>query len=146
MASKILVAVGLTKIAKDLVRVGLKLSRRLGSSADFMYVLPPIDSWLGYKAWLPQEAMGEVEEESRQRVAQLVASVDPKASPAIHIAQGNVSEKIIERIKAGGYGLLIVGYKGDNPLVEIVVGSTASSLTRYAPCSVLIYRPGMDFF
>lgn len=146
MTSKILVAVDSSKIAQELVPFGLALSRRLGCSSDFIHVLPPIDPWLGYKAWLPQEAIKSAEEEARGKLTRLITRADPASRPSIHIAQGSASEKIIEKVKEGGYDLLVVGHKGDNPLVEIVVGSTASSVARYAPCSVLIYRPGLDIF
>jgi len=40
--------------------------------------------------------------------------------------------------------LIGLGYKGHSALENIIVGSTASKVARYAPCSVLIYRPGHE--
>ena len=43
--------------------------------------------------------------------------------------------------KENGYDLIILGYRGYSAIEALLVGSTANKVTRYAPCSVLIYRP-----
>lgn len=144
MKKKILVAVGLSKIAPDLISFSCAMGRHLDAQVDFIHVLPPIEPWVGYKSWISPEMIEGATKEAREKLRHLVDQSCP-VNHEVFVEQGNASEKIIERAKKGGYQLIIVGHKGDNPLVEIVVGSTAASVTRYAPCSVLIFRPGMNF-
>jgi nucleotide-binding universal stress UspA family protein len=143
MKKKILVAVGLSKIAPDLISFCCAMGRRLDAQVDFLHVLPPIEPWVGYKSWISPEMIEGASKEAREKLRHLVGPSCP-VDHEIFVDQGSTSEKIIERAKNGGYQLIVVGHKGDNPLVEIVVGSTAASVARYAPCSVLIFRPGMD--
>lgn len=155
MKKKILVAVGLGKNALDLVSFGCSMADCLDAQVDFLHVLPPIEPWMGYKSWIPPETIAEAKKEAKDKLSGLVAEAvgkgTDKASETSHtvfVEQGNASEEIIERAKKGNYTMIIVGYKdkADNTLVEIVIGSTAASVVRFAPCSVLIYRRGLNWF
>lgn len=56
------------------------------------------------------------------------------------IRQGHEVETIITVAKEGAFDLLIVGYHGHSAILERVMGSTAQSLVRLAPCSVLLAK------
>jgi nucleotide-binding universal stress UspA family protein len=51
---------------------------------------------------------------------------------------------VIRFARENDYNLIITGYRGHSAIERLVVGSTASTIGRYAHCSVLIYRPGSE--
>jgi len=62
------------------------------------------------------------------------------------IGQGDSAEVIIETAKKHDSNLIVIGYKGVSGIQQMMVGSTTTNVSRYAHCSVLIYRPGFDPF
>ena len=52
-----------------------------------------------------------------------------------------LEEIILKYAKEKSVDLIVVGYKSYSAIEQLLVGSTASKVARYAPCSVLIYRP-----
>ncbi len=62
------------------------------------------------------------------------------------IEEGDPADSVIRTAREGGYNLIVVGYRGPSTLEYLVGGSTAAKVARYAPCSVLIYRPGFEPF
>lgn len=58
-----------------------------------------------------------------------------------YIAAGDASEEILKYAKEQSADMIVIGYKSYSAISEILVGSTAAKVARYAPCSVLIYRP-----
>ena len=62
------------------------------------------------------------------------------------VKEGSPSDVIIDFAKQGDYNLIVIGYRGQSTIERLVVGSTAANVARYAHCSVLIYRPGLEIF
>lgn len=99
---------------------------------------------------LPQyvATIGEFEEVKRQKdiffeKINQEAVEQAKASGAdltAHVVAGHEVESIVTFCKEGGFDLLIVGFMGHSRIFERVWGSTSQTLTRLAPCSVLIVK------
>jgi nucleotide-binding universal stress UspA family protein len=53
---------------------------------------------------------------------------------------GHEVETIISFCKEGGFDLLVLGFMGHSRIFERVWGSTSQTLTRLAPCSVLVVK------
>jgi nucleotide-binding universal stress UspA family protein len=56
------------------------------------------------------------------------------------LVEGHVVEEILKAAKEGNYKLIVIGAKGMSKLTELLMGSVSSSVTRLAPCPVLIVR------
>ena len=56
------------------------------------------------------------------------------------LVEGHVVEEILKVAKEGNYKLIVIGAKGMSKLTELLMGSVSSSVTRLAPCPVLIVR------
>lgn len=56
------------------------------------------------------------------------------------VRQGHEVEEIVKAARDGAFDLLIVGYHGHSVIFERVLGSTAQSIVRHAPCSVLLAK------
>jgi nucleotide-binding universal stress UspA family protein len=59
---------------------------------------------------------------------------------ATHVMPGHEVEAIITFCREGGFDLLVLGFMGHSRIFERVWGSTSQTLTRLAPCSVLVVK------
>ena len=59
-----------------------------------------------------------------------------------HVEQmeGDAPKIIVERAKALGVEMIIMGSRGRTGLARLVLGSTAEQVVKEAPCSVLVAR------
>ncbi|MCF7936165.1 MAG: universal stress protein [Synergistales bacterium] len=153
MPKKILVAIDLSNMTRDLVMYGASLASRLDVEVDFIHVLPHPTLWRGYEPWLPPELDSEVHGIAKNKILYWLEQAEKRLQTDVQhkeqkiiIEEGNPPERIIARAQDGGYNLIVVGHKGHSPIEHLLVGSTTSSVARHAHCSVLIYRPGFDVF
>jgi nucleotide-binding universal stress UspA family protein len=56
------------------------------------------------------------------------------------VRQGHEVEMIVNTARNGKYDLLVAGYHGHSAIFGRIMGSTAQSLVRLAPCSVLLAK------
>jgi nucleotide-binding universal stress UspA family protein len=56
------------------------------------------------------------------------------------IRQGHEVETIVTTAKDGAFDLLVVGYHGHSKIFGRIMGSTAQSIVRLAPCPVLLAK------
>jgi nucleotide-binding universal stress UspA family protein len=56
------------------------------------------------------------------------------------IRQGHEVETIVNMAKEGKFDLLIAGYHGHSGIFGRIMGSTAQSIVRLAPCHVLLTK------
>lgn len=150
MPRKILVAVDLSKFSEDLVLYGHGLGHRLGVQVDFLHVLPHASLFRGYEPWLPPEVGTEVREIAHKKIAYWIRKAEenlptpPEHHHEVLVEEGIPADTILSLAKSGGYNLIVVGHRGHSALEHLFVGSTTTTVARYAPCSVLIFRPGLD--
>ncbi len=73
----------------------------------------------------------------------VIAENGMKAGLAIEemIVSGEPADEILRYAEENKFDLIFLGYKSFNLIEQILVGSTADKVIRYATCSVLIYRP-----
>lgn len=57
-----------------------------------------------------------------------------------HVVPGHEVETIINFCKAGEFDLFVVGFMGHSRIYDRIWGSTSQTLTRLAPCSVLVVK------
>jgi len=56
------------------------------------------------------------------------------------LRQGHEVETIVTTAKDGQFELLVIGYHGHSAIFGRIMGSTAQSIVRLAPCSVLLAK------
>ncbi|EHM10392.1 universal stress protein UspA-like protein [Thermanaerovibrio velox DSM 12556] len=150
MPKKMLVAADLSKLGESVVRYGYSLSHRLNIEATFLHVIPNYYIWRGYEPWLPPDINQEVQQIAEKKMRYFLKKAEEQLGYKDHpnhkleLLFGDPAEQIIEYAKKESMDLIVLGYKGHSTLENIIVGSTASKVARYAPCSVLIYRPGHE--
>jgi nucleotide-binding universal stress UspA family protein len=152
MPKKILVPVDIGKLTEALVDYGHSLAERLNVSVSFLHVLPHASSWVGFEKWIPEDAIKEAKESAGKKIRYYIRKSEEhfpelkKHEHPILFKEGKPAEEIIKAAKEGDFNLIIVGHKSTSGIQDMVVGSTAANIVRYAHCSVLIFRPGFDVF
>ena len=150
MVNKILVALDFSKLGKEVAAYGFEIAGKLGGDATFMHVIPePEPLFRSYAVSIPAAlaaSMIEIKAASERKLRVYIEDFcgkGGKADPACNVLVevGDPAKCVMKAAKEGGFDMIVLGYRGHTPIDEFLVGSTVSKVARYAPCSVLIYRP-----
>ena len=140
MFKKILLAYDGSGGAKAALKVGIGLAKSLGAELQSISVEEELPHYAA--------TMGEVQD-AKERVDEYfrVLTKDARDQAALAgvelqtaIRQGHEVEIIVNYAKEGGFDLLLAGYHGHSRIFERVMGSTAQSIIRLSPCSVLLAK------
>lgn len=137
---KILVAYDGSEHARKALEIAIQLAAVTGAELHSISVEEDLPKYVA--------TVGEFEEVKRQRDAyfeQLTAEAQAMAwmhgvRLHTHVKAGHEVETIIRFCKEGDFDLLVIGFMGHSRIFERVWGSTSQSLTRLAPCSVLVVK------
>lgn len=84
----------------------------------------------------------ELYEEAMQRLSALIPQNWPKdVAIECAVVAGTPATEIVRFAKEKGADMIIVGTHGRTGLRRVLMGSTAESLLREAPCQVLVVKP-----
>lgn len=75
-------------------------------------------------------------ESKKRRLERLGAS-----EVSIDLVHGNAADEIVSRTKKGAYTTVVMGGRGKGLLTEVIMGSTANEVARYAELPVLFVPP-----
>jgi len=140
MFRKILLAYDGSGGAKAALKVGIGLAKSLGAELQSISVEEELPHYAA--------TMGEVQD-AKERVDEYFRVLTKEARDQAALAgvelqtairQGHEVEIIVNYAKEGGFDLLLAGYHGHSRIFERVMGSTAQSIIRLSPCSVLLAK------
>ena len=140
MFRKILLAYDGSGGAKAALKVGIGLAKSLGAELHSISVEEELPHYAA--------TMGEVQD-AKERVDEYFRVLTKEARDQAALAgvelqtairQGHEVEIIVNYAKEGGFDLLLAGYHGHSRIFERVMGSTAQSIIRLSPCSVLLAK------
>jgi CBS domain-containing protein len=137
----ILVAYDGSRDARAALGIGIELAKRTGArlaSVSIEEALPRYAATISEVESAKEEIdahFQKLTKEARDRA--LLAGVELETE----VRQGHEVDAILAVAREGKFDLLVLGYQGHSRLFERIMGSTALSLVRLAPCSVLIARP-----
>ena len=153
---KILVAVDFSPVGREVAHAGYRLAKKIGSEITFFHCAPQTARFLqGYdiKALVSstgkdeQKKIGEMAKQKLHKIMEDVFAENGVAE-SLEIEEevvfGEPGDELLKFAKEKKTDLIIVGYKSYSMIEHLLVGSTASKVARYAPCSVMIYRPDKD--
>ena len=153
---KILVAVDFSPVGREVAHAGYRLAKKIGSEITFFHCAPQTARFLqGYdiKAFVSstgkdeQKKIGEMAKQKLHKIMEDVFAENGVAE-SLEIEEevvfGEPGDELLKFAKEKKLDLIIVGYKSYSMIEHLLVGSTASKVARYAPCSVMIYRPDKD--
>jgi nucleotide-binding universal stress UspA family protein len=140
MFKKILIAYDGSGGARAALRVGIGLAKSLSAELHSISVeehLPhyaaTIDEVQDAKERIDQY-FHTLTKEARDQA--LLSGVELQAA----IRQGHEVETIVTYAREGQFDLLLVGYHGHSRIFDRFMGSTAQSILRLSPCSVLLAK------
>jgi nucleotide-binding universal stress UspA family protein len=140
MFRKILLAYDGSDGAKAALRVGIGLAKSLSAELHSISVEEKLPHYAA--------TMGEIQD-AKERIDEYfrVLTKDARDQAALAgvelqtaIRQGHEVEIIVNYAREGGFDLLLAGYHGHSRIFERVMGSTAQSIIRLSPCSVLLAK------
>lgn len=153
---KVLLAIDFSPIGREVAHAGYQLAQKLNMDVTFFHCAPISSRYFeGYdiKAFISPTYTIETDnlrEIATKKLHKIIEDVVSESGTTEnirtdeHIAVGDAAESIIEYAKANNFDLIVIGYKSYSTLERLLVGSTADKVSRYAPCSVLVYRPDKD--
>ena len=140
MFKRILVAVDESKVAFEAVDVAAQLAAQLGAQIAAVHV---VDDNRAYVLELSVLDNVVLEELTRAGVAALDAAarrIPPELNVERLLVQGEPSEMIISTARDWHADLIVLGNDSRGRLVHFLLGSTADSVIRRAPCPVVAVR------
>ncbi len=106
------------------------------SSFEVVSVIEPTHLWTTSET--AQEAERCAQETVRRAVEKLRAVQPATSGEAL---RGDPKTVILDRAAGSSADLIVAGSHGRSSVGRLLIGSTASALLRYAPCSIEIVRP-----
>lgn len=140
MFRRILVAYDGSDGARAALKLGIELARKLGANL----VSISVEQHLPYYAASISEVKGTKEQidehfRSLTKRAKDLAALSGVEMETI-VQQGHEVERIVGLAKERNFDLLVIGHHGHSRIFERTMGSTAQSIVRYSPCSVLVAK------
>jgi len=148
---KLLVAVDGSDYTSKVIDMAKKISNNTNCKITLVTVLNTPD-FLGPFAETSIEYMEKdisKEEELKQKAEKHGENILKEVADIINnqnlviskkVLYGNPAHEICELAKINGFDLIIVGEKGKNKASKFLLGSIATKVVRYAPCSVLVVK------
>lgn len=154
---KILIAVDFSPVGKKVAAEGYRLAVANEWQPVFFTCLPKAeDFFAGYTGFrspmavaaTAQEEEKKLKEITKTQLEELIALAEKEygkltnTQPEIMLGAGNAGDEIIKTAETDKeFKNIIIGYKSHSTLSALLVGSTAAKVARYAPCTVIIFRP-----
>jgi nucleotide-binding universal stress UspA family protein len=100
---------------------------------------------------LPSDTRNQLTRIGRQQAGQIFDEVDEIAKrhnatnlnivkEMVETSSGSAADEIIQYAKEKAVDLIVVGTKGRSGMSKALLGSVASKIVTYSPCSVLVVR------
>jgi nucleotide-binding universal stress UspA family protein len=150
--SRILVAVDGSEASMNAADYAITLAQNNNNNqeAKKIFILNVIDIPSLFKM-LPSDTRKQLTRIGRQQANQIFDAVDEIAKrhnatnvkvikKIIETTSASPVDEIIKYAKEKGVDLIIVGTKGRSGMRKALLGSVASKVVTYAPCSVLVVR------
>jgi nucleotide-binding universal stress UspA family protein len=139
---KVLVATDGSEHSLKAVRWALDLAQKSEARVTLLAVAPFTKDLGGMMYEMPPGFQEKIERSARQDLAK---AEEIFKSSGVHVETvfevGQVpANNIIEMAEKEGFDLIVMGSTGVTGLKRVLMGSTASKVVAYAPCSVSIIR------
>ncbi|NJP05330.1 MAG: universal stress protein [Chloroflexaceae bacterium] len=136
MFEKILVAVDGSNQARKAVDVANNLAERYHSSVCLLHAYPKIADYIGSPAF---EDMIEIRTMDGQELLQsMIHHMHTSVPVETQLLEGPPASAILEVAETEGFDLIIMGSRGHNPVVSLLMGSVSREVSQKAHCPVMV--------
>src|SRR5512139_1723428 len=146
--SRIVAATDFSAFSERVVRRAAQLAQQHQAELHLLHVVRPLDLYPGLT--LAPDAFGhhdaELVQAEQTRLDTMATSLASQLGIRVHAATrlGRAHAEIAAYAQEVSADLLAAGARGENTIMDLFLGSTASRLLRVAPCPVLIVRKPAD--
>ena len=143
---KALVAIDNSQISRCLIFFAFGYAQRMGlDKLDFIHVIEYRD----------QSIPGSVEysivpdiEKIKEGLLKMIKETTQKFPDShlphlLTIKTGSPPEEIVKKAEEDQCEIILIGHRGMTNLERFFIGSVAAKVVRYAPCDVLVHKPGI---
>jgi len=146
--SRILVAVDGSDTSMNAADYAITLAKNNTNEAE-IFVINVIDLSPIFKM-LPSDTRKQLIRIGRQQASQIFDTIDEMAkrhnirkkinTEMVETSSLSVADEIIRYAKEKGVDLIVIGTRGRSGMSKALLGSVASKIVTYSPCSVLVVR------
>ncbi|MFD2784972.1 universal stress protein [Hymenobacter rubripertinctus] len=129
----ILCPIDFSAVTQELVSCAAALAAGAGAELRLLHVLEP-----GAPVAAPRPGLGVARQLVRCRQAARRAGACVSAA----VAQGDAVGEIVAAARRHPADIIVIGAHGQTGLTRFLMGSTAESVLRTAPCLTLLVKPG----
>ena len=129
----VLVPLDFSGKSRQALRYAVPLAQKFAARIHLVHVLPPPG-----KAELA--ALAQLKHEAIKRLGEMSALLPPQLRAGNAVLVGKPAEEILTLAERNNIDLIVLTTKGRTGLARVLVGSTAESIMRHAPCPVLSVR------
>jgi len=144
LVHSILVTTDFSDTANGAVEYACKLAGDMGSDLHLLHVVTPQLAYGDFPEMLApiEDVTPELIEASKERFAQLLATLPEDLTIHAHVEQASTSTPhAICAVAANlSVDLIVIGSHGYEGLMHALLGSTAEHVVRSAHCPVLVYK------
>lgn len=138
---KILAAIDQSAYAENVLAKAIDLAKREEAELTILSVVEP-----NFADAAEIGAQQVIFEQFRKNAEDLVNQAQQKAknqgvaAKTLVLEGTSVASRIVQHAEQHGVDLIVMGHKGRSAIERFLVGSVASRVVAYAPCSVLVVR------
>jgi nucleotide-binding universal stress UspA family protein len=144
MINKILIAVDGSPPATRAVEVAIQLAQELGAQLAAVHVVDSSLAFMPEYAVLETTKMGEFRRIGRAALDEAGARVPASIQFEDMLIEGDPGDDIVATARKWGADLIVLGSESRGRLAHFLLGSTADSVIRKAPCPVVSVRAQVD--
>ena len=136
---KILVPVDSSEFAIKAVEKAIQMAKEQGAQLTIMSVVAQFE---GVAQEVPVHFADRLKDQAKQAVNRGKQLVEQAGLPCQTLVEVGTSpaDSIVRYAEESKTDLIVMGHRGLSALGRFVVGSVASRVVAYAPCSVLVVR------
>lgn len=145
MLNNVVAATDFSDSARHAVRRAAQLAAQMDATLTLLHVvnrpfLGAVQDLFGSPARAEEALTADATRMLNEQAAEVLARTGPAAMPPPHlkVVLGSVHDELLA--SGSSATLLVLGAHGESPMRDLLLGSTAERLLRYATCPVLTVR------
>jgi nucleotide-binding universal stress UspA family protein len=139
--NKILVPTDFSDHSDQALRWGASLAEKYGALMVLLHVIPPAMEEVSTHGSASEEIIMELEAKVEARLYEIaLTDLDDTRPVDVKIAVGKPAEEILRVAGEEAIDLIVMGTHGHTGIAHVLLGSTAETVLRTAPCPVFTVR------
>ena len=138
---KILIPTDFSDHSDQALRWGVSLAEKYSALMLLLHVIPPAMEEVSTHGSASEEIIMELEAKVEARLYEIaLTDLDDTRPVEVKIAVGKPAEEILRVAGEEEVDLIVMGAHGHSGLAHVLLGSTAETVLRTAPCPVFTVR------